>query len=64
MPKWKFLFRQDVKQSLEAERKPDQLTILDKIYNANITKGNTKYKTLRQVRQGNTKRRVDQFENL
>ncbi|XP_047477926.1 moesin/ezrin/radixin homolog 1-like [Penaeus chinensis] len=55
---------EDVKQSLAAERKPDQLTILDKIYNANISKGNTKYKTLRQVRQGNTKRRVDQFENL
>ncbi|ROT73688.1 putative moesin/ezrin/radixin-like 1 isoform X1 [Penaeus vannamei] len=35
---------EDVKQSLEAERKPDQLTILDKIYNANITKGNTKYR--------------------
>ncbi|XP_042865827.1 moesin/ezrin/radixin homolog 1-like [Penaeus japonicus] len=55
---------EDVKQSLAAERKPDQLTVLDKIYNANISKGNTKYKTLRQVRQGNTKRRVDQFENL
>lgn len=55
---------EEVKQSLAKEMKPEQMTVLDKIYNKNINQGNTKYKTLRQVRQGNTKRRVDQFENL
>lgn len=39
------------------------MTNLDKIYSSNVGKGNTKYKTLREVRKGNTKRRVDQFEN-
>lgn len=54
---------EEVKRSLALDRMPDEMTNLDKIYNRNINDGNTKYKTLREVRKGNTKRRVDQFEN-
>lgn len=52
-----------VKMSLQADRIPEEMSTLDRIYNRNINDGNTKYKTLREVRKGNTKRRVDQFEN-
>ena len=30
----------------------------------NVRRGNDKYKTLREVRKGNTKRRIDNFENM
>ncbi|KAG7162208.1 moesin/ezrin/radixin homolog 1-like [Homarus americanus] len=53
---------EEVKMSLAPARKTVMST-LDKIYNRNMRQGNTKYKTLREVRKGNTKRRVDQFEN-
>ena len=49
--------------SLQSELIPEEMTTLDRIYKRNINDGNTKYKTLREVRKGNTKRRVDQFEN-
>nr|XP_053641844.1 moesin/ezrin/radixin homolog 1-like [Cherax quadricarinatus] len=52
-----------MKMSLAMDRMPREMTNLDRIYNRNINEGNTKYKTLREVRKGNTKRRVDQFEN-
>ncbi|MPC26236.1 Moesin/ezrin/radixin 1 [Portunus trituberculatus] len=52
-----------VKKSLQSELIPEGMTTLDRIYHRNINDGNTKYKTLREVRKGNTKRRVDQFEN-
>lgn len=52
-----------VKMSLQSELIPEEMTTLDRIYHRNIHDGNTKYKTLREVRKGNTKRRVDQFEN-
>lgn len=55
---------EEVKQSLANERKAGAETNMDKIYNKNISEGKTKYQTLREVRKGNTKRRVDQFENL
>lgn len=58
-----FFLLKEVKQSLASERVPEEMSTLDKIYNRNISQGNTKYKTLREVRKGNTKRRVDQFEN-
>ena len=37
---------------------------MDKIHKENVKQGRDKYKTLREVRKGNTKRRVDQFENM
>lgn len=54
---------QEVKLSLLLEQKPEGMTALDRIHNKNISDGNNKYRTLREVRKGNTKRRVDQFEN-
>jgi len=36
----------------------------DRIHKENVKQGRDKYKTLREVRKGNTKRRVDQFENM
>ena len=39
-------------------------TTMDKIHRENVKQGRDKYKTLREVRKGNTKRRVDQFENM
>ena len=37
---------------------------MDKIHRENVRQGRDKYKTLREIRKGNTKRRVDQFENM
>jgi len=39
-------------------------TMLDNLHAENVKQGRDKYKTLKQIRQGNTKQRVDQFENL
>ena len=44
--------------------KLQQETTMDKIHRENVKQGRDKYKTLREVRKGNTKRRVDQFENM
>ncbi|XP_066961199.1 moesin/ezrin/radixin homolog 1-like [Macrobrachium rosenbergii] len=55
---------EEVKLSLAAERKQGSETQMDVIHSQNIKEGKTKYKTLREVRKGNTKRRVDQFENM
>ncbi|XP_064117388.1 moesin/ezrin/radixin homolog 1-like [Macrobrachium nipponense] len=55
---------EEVKLSLAAERKQGSETQMDVIHTQNIREGKTKYKTLREVRKGNTKRRVDQFENM
>ena len=43
---------------------PQAETTMDKIHKENVKQGRDKYKTLREVRKGNTKRRVDQFENM
>ena len=37
---------------------------MDKIHRENVKQRRDKYKTLREVRKGNTKTRVDQFENM
>jgi len=39
-------------------------TKLDQLHADNMKQGRDKYKTLKQIRQGNTRQRVDQFENL
>lgn len=40
------------------------LTQMDMIHMENKRSGRDKYKTLRQIRSGNTKRRIDQYENM
>lgn len=41
--------------------KTDELEV---IHMENRRAGRDKYKTLRQIRSGNTKRRIDQYENM
>ncbi|XP_022655851.1 moesin/ezrin/radixin homolog 1-like isoform X2 [Varroa jacobsoni] len=45
-------------------REDSKLTQEDLLHQDNRKKGRDKYKTLREIRKGNTKRRVDQFENM
>lgn len=39
-------------------------TANDMIHAENMRLGRDKYKTLRQIRQGNTKQRIDEFESM
>lgn len=58
-----FLFKA-LKQDLAHSRDDTKETANDKIHRENVRQGRDKYKTLREIRKGNTKRRVDQFENM
>ncbi|XP_075155358.1 moesin isoform X1 [Haematobia irritans] len=53
-----------LKQDLAQSRDDTKETPNDKIHRENVRQGRDKYKTLREIRKGNTKRRVDQFENM
>ncbi|XP_055381868.1 moesin/ezrin/radixin homolog 1 isoform X3 [Condylostylus longicornis] len=53
-----------LKQDLAQSRDETKETVNDKIHRENVRQGRDKYKTLREIRKGNTKRRVDQFENM
>lgn len=53
-----------LKHDLETTRDSEKETSMDRLHKENVRQGRDKYKTLREVRKGNTKRRVDQFENL
>eukprot|EP00731_Ephydatia_muelleri_P037239 Em0425g6a len=49
---------------LATARDETNLTATDLLHVENIKQGRDKYKTLRQIRQGNTKSRVEMFENM
>jgi radixin len=49
---------------LNAARDESLLTREDHLHEGNLKEGRDKYKTLRQIRSGNTKSRVDEFEAL
>ncbi len=53
-------------QTLSEELKTSntQQTKNDIIHQGNVAHGRDKYKTLKQIRQGNTKQRVDMFEAM
>lgn len=53
-----------LKNDLAQSRDETKETAMDKIHRENVRQGRDKYKTLREIRKGNTKRRVDQFENM
>jgi hypothetical protein len=43
---------------------PQKQTINDKVHQENVKEGRDKYKTLREIRLGNTKKRIDAFEAM
>jgi len=49
---------------LNAARDDSQLTHEDMLHEGNLKEGRDKYKTLKQIRQGNTRQRIDEFESL
>ncbi|XP_076002851.1 ezrin a [Genypterus blacodes] len=49
---------------LEEARDDSKKTDTDLLHAENVRVGRDKYKTLRQIRQGNTKQRIDEFESL
>lgn len=57
-------WRQALKDELAETRDDTKETQMDKLHKENVKEGRDKYKTLREIRKGNTKRRVDAFENM
>jgi len=57
-------WRQSLNKELEAARLQSALTHNDQLYTKIVADGRDKYKTLRQIRLGNTKQRVDLFEAM
>jgi len=56
---------EDLGAELEELRDAEQENTEDRLYRDNLRlTGRDKYKTLREVRKGNTKRRIDVFENM
>ncbi|XP_023220063.1 moesin/ezrin/radixin homolog 1-like isoform X1 [Centruroides sculpturatus] len=51
-------------KELATAKDDTKLTRNDLLHQENVRQGRDKYKTLREIRKGNTKRRVDQFENM
>lgn len=51
-------------KDLAANKDDSKVTKNDILHQENVRQGRDKYKTLREIRKGNTKRRVDQFENM
>uniref|UniRef100_A0A915ERX6 FERM C-terminal PH-like domain-containing protein n=1 Tax=Ditylenchus dipsaci TaxID=166011 RepID=A0A915ERX6_9BILA len=51
-------------KELEMVKETDRMEDIDKQHLENKKAGRDKYKTFRQIRSGNTKRRIDQYENM
>ena len=59
-----FLLLQTLSSELSQARDESKRTHNDIIHNENMRQGRDKYKTLRQIRQGNTTQRIDEFEAM
>ncbi len=59
-----FVCMQSLTSDLATSRDDAKQTRLDLLHLENVKQGRDKYKTLRQIRLGNTKNRVEQFENM
>jgi len=55
---------QSLSAELETTKLPSAVTHNDQLYKKIVAAGRDKYKTLKLIRQGNTKLRVDLFEAL
>ena len=61
----KSLHFQELREDIDKTRDPSiPLSTLERQSKDNIASGRDKFKTLRQVRSGNTKRRIDNFESM
>lgn len=58
---WRLYF-QALSSELANARDESKKTVNDMIHAENMRAGRDKYKTLRQIRSGNTKQRIDEFE--
>lgn len=59
-----FFVLQALTDELAQARHNNKMTQNDIIHSENMRQGRDKYKTLRQIRQGNTKQRIDEFEAM
>ncbi|RNA32403.1 radixin isoform X1 [Brachionus plicatilis] len=55
---------EELRRDLNQVRDPKKQTKEDSIHQDNLKEGRDKYKTLKQIRQGNTKKRIDEFESM
>jgi hypothetical protein len=55
---------QSLSAELSAAKDQTKVTRNDVLHTQNVSQGRDKYKTLKQIRQGNTKSRVDLFEAM
>lgn len=54
----------ELRGDLAVSKDESKVTETDKIHIQNMAQGKDKYKTLKQIRRGNTKQRIDQFEMM
>jgi len=55
---------EELRKHLDQNKDPHKQTKEDAIHQDNVKEGRDKYKTLKQIRQGNTKKRIDEFESI
>ena len=55
---------QELRSNLEEAKDETKVTVEDKQYQILLDGNRDKFKTLRDIRSGATKRRIDKFENL
>ena len=49
---------------LEKTKEKAKVSKLDQLHEENVSQGRDKFKTLKQIRSGNTKSRIMNFENM